>query len=318
MGGPKGCGKGVTMEILRALCGGSHGAGTLRSNMFGDPDSMASLLNKKAAIDPDASGIVSDPGCFNSIVSNEPIQIWIKYKNKFDARLGCVIWRFYNDQPRVADDGGVEGMARRIITFSIPFSVENKDRHLHEKLKSELSGIYQWAMNMTVDEMESALKGAGEVETLQAASIDAQLDANPWLRFLIDKYPVGCKGNPARELYSNYVSWCKDQGMKGTLTETKFGRKLQRLGQYNSTLHKRSTKRCTVYDLKPMEEVDLAHFFGMKTRHGGFNPSLMDSSSAIPPPSNHNGSKQSQTSVEGLHGFSQPQLSNFENALKTP
>ena len=106
--------------------------------------------------------------------------------------------------------------------------------------------------------------------------------------------------------------------MKGVISNTKFGRKLQRLEQYNSTLHKRSTQRCTVYDLKPIEEVDLAHFFGMKTRHGGFNPSLMDSSSAIPPPSNHNGSEQSQTSVEGLHGFSQPQLSNFENGLKTP
>jgi hypothetical protein len=78
-------------------------------------------------VDADASGIVLDPGNFNSIVSNEPVQIWIKYKNKCDARLGCVIWRFYNDQPRVADDGGVEGMARRIITFSIPFSVEKKD-----------------------------------------------------------------------------------------------------------------------------------------------------------------------------------------------
>ena len=272
VGGPKGCGKGVTMEILRALCGGSHGAGTLRSKMFGDPDSMASLLNKKAAIDPDASGIVSDPGCFNSIVSNEPVQIWIKYKNKCDARLACVVWRFYNDQPRVADDGGVEGMARRIITFSIPFSVENKDRHLLEKLKSELPGIYQWAMNMTADEMESAFKGAGEVETLQAASIDAQLDANPWLRFLFEVYPVGFKGHPARELYLGYVSWCRDQGMKGVISNTKFGRKLQRLEQYNSTLHKRITRDCNVYDLNPMRDVDLAHFFGMKTGRGGFNP----------------------------------------------
>jgi hypothetical protein len=164
--------------------------------------------------------------------------------------------------------------------------------------------------------MESALKGAGEVETLQAASIDAQLDANPWLRFLFEVYPVGFKGHPARELYLGYVSWCKDQGMKGVISNTKFGRKLQRLEQYNSTLHKRSTQRCTVYDLKPMEEVDLAHFFGMKARRGGFNPSLMDSSSAIPPPSNHKGAKTSEISVEGLHGFSQPQFSNFENWLK--
>ena len=70
-------------------------------------------------------------------------------------------------------------MARRIITFSIPFSVRKKDPHLKKKLMEELSGIYQWAISMSEEEMAQAFASAGEVESLGAASVDAQLDANP-------------------------------------------------------------------------------------------------------------------------------------------
>ena len=85
---------------------------------------MLGLQGKKAAIDYDSSGVVKDPGQFNSIVSNEPVQVWHKFSNKTDARLGVVIWRLFNDQPGVSDSGGDEGMQRRIITFSIKQSVQ--------------------------------------------------------------------------------------------------------------------------------------------------------------------------------------------------
>ena len=317
VGGPKGCGKGVTSEVLRALNGGSHGVGTLRSKMFGDPDSLASLLNKKAAIDFDSSGIVTDPGCFNSIVSNEPVQIWIKYKNKCDARLGCVIWRFYNDQPRVADDGGVEGMARRIITFSIPFSVSKKDPHFKKKLMEELPGIYQWAMSMSEGEMAQAFASAGEVESLGAASVDAQLDANPWLQFLIDTYPDGINQISARNLYFLYRQWCEAEGRK-PMSNTKFGRKLRRVEGYRQTLHKRSTKHCTVYDIKPLKDVDWADFFGMKRSGGGSNPSPVDRSEANPPPLDGSQCNGSGPRVEGMDSSGQPQFNGSKNVVSVP
>jgi len=308
VGGPNGCGKGVTMEVIRALCGGTHGAGTLRSKMFGCPDSMASLLNKKAAIDADASGIVLDPGNFNSIVSNEPVQIWIKYKNKCDARLGCVIWRFYNDQPRVADDGGVEGMARRIITFSIPFSVEKKDPHLKSKLMEELPGIYQWAMRMSEAEMAEAFRTAGEIDSLKQASIDAQLDANPWLRFLLEELPYGTQANGARRLHQHYVEWAEAQRMKGIYTETSFGKKLRSLEGYRQTIHKRSTNCGSVYDIKPMRDVDLAHFFGMKTTSEGSDTPLVDSSGTNPPPREPSTRETFQGTVDSVDGSPLPFL----------
>ena len=113
--------------------------------MIGDPDSMLGLQGKKAPIDYDCSGVVKDPGQFNRIVSNEPVQIWRKFSNKTDALLGVVIWRLFNNQPGVSHSGGVEGMQRRIITFSITQSVQRKDPNLKEKLCEKLPGILQWA-----------------------------------------------------------------------------------------------------------------------------------------------------------------------------
>ena len=143
------------------------------------PRFNARAQGNKAAIDYDSSGVVKDPGQFNSIVSNEPVQVWRKFSNKTDARLGVVIWRLFNDQPGVSDSGGVEGMQRRIVTFSIKQSVQRKDPNLKEKLCEELPGILQWAWSLSLDEIGKAFDDAGRIANISEASIEAQLDASP-------------------------------------------------------------------------------------------------------------------------------------------
>ena len=53
--GPRGFGKGIISEVLTALCGGSHGRGIVRSESFNNRNSLAALIGKKIAIDPDSS-----------------------------------------------------------------------------------------------------------------------------------------------------------------------------------------------------------------------------------------------------------------------
>ena len=79
--------------------------GLLRSTNIHNAEARASLLGKKLAIDPDASGLMTDAGIFNSIVSNEPVPIKILYENSSLARLGVVVWRNFNDQPSVSGGG---------------------------------------------------------------------------------------------------------------------------------------------------------------------------------------------------------------------
>ncbi len=54
---------------------------------------------------------MKDPGIFNSLVTNETVEVHVFYKDRFAIRLGVVNWRFYNDPP-TASGGGLEGMVR--------------------------------------------------------------------------------------------------------------------------------------------------------------------------------------------------------------
>jgi phage/plasmid-associated DNA primase len=310
--GPKGSGKGVIAETLTALCGGTHGVATLRPKMIGCADSMQGLQGKKAAIDYDSSGIVRDPGQFNSIVSNEPVQVWRKFQNRADARLGVVIWRFFNDLPGVSDAGGVEGMQRRIFNFSIAQSVQRKDPNLKAKLRAELPGILQWAWSLSLDQIGEAFDAAGRIASISEASIEAQLNANPWLKFLIEVYPDGINDIAAKKLFERYRQWCDDEGRKGALNLTNFGKKLKKLlapeGVKGSRLPvvKRHTNAGYRYDISPMRAFDLALFFGLTGSGEGFDPSPVNSFTPNPPPPDPAPPAGSQSRVNSVNSFSPP------------
>lgn len=275
--GPRGCGKGTISEVLTALCGGGHGVGLLRSQSVADPNALAGLVGKKAAIDPDASGVIGDPGLFNSIVSNEPVSVKVLYRDLISTRLGVVVWRFYNDSPKIKNTGGVEGYGRRVVTLSIKHKPKHRDTSLKARLLAEIPGIFQWAISMPEHQMHQALESVGGIATIQAASVDALLKVNHWLRFLLESYPDGYVDphDPdrteisARHLYSVYCGWMKQEGHQPT-TNTTFGESIKRLVRVNSydldpalPMHKKRTKHGWVYTIRPMKDLNLVDFFGV-------------------------------------------------------
>ena len=275
--GPRGCGKGTICEVLTALCGGSHGVGLLRSQSVANSNALAELVGKKAAIDPDASGVIGDPGLFNSIVSNEPVSVKVLYRDVTSTRLGVVVWRFYNDAPSIKNTGGVEGYGRRVVTLSIKHKPKHRDTSLKARLLAEIPGIFQWAISMPDKQMHQALESVGGIATIQAASVDALLKVNHWLRFLLESYPNGYVDphDPARteisasQLYLTYCHWMKQEGHHPT-TNTAFGESIKRLVRVNSCdpdpalpMHKRRTKFGLVYTIRPMKDFNLVDFFGV-------------------------------------------------------
>ena len=275
--GPRGCGKGTISEVLTALCGGSHGVGLLRSQSVGDPNALAGLVGKKAAIDPDSSGVIGDPGLFYSFVSNEPVSVMVLYRDVISTRLGVVVWRFYNDSPKIKNSGGVEGYGRRVVTLSIKHKPKHRDSSLKARLLAEIPGIFQWAISMSEQQMHQTLESVGGIATIQATSVDALLKVNHWLRFLLETYPNGYVDphDPERmeisasQLYWTYQVWMKKEGHKPT-TNTTFGESIKRLVRVNSCdpdpalpMHKRRTKHGWVYTIRPMKDLNLVDFFGV-------------------------------------------------------
>ena len=265
--GAKGTGKGTLAETVISVCGGEHGVGTLDTDQISNPNVRAGLIGKKAAVDVDASGVVANPGMFNKVVSNELTPIKILYQNCSDARLGVVLWRFMNDQPKVKNTGGVEGMARRIISLAIKTKPKKKDTRLKAKLFAERAGILQWLLRMTDQEMHTAIEGAGQVASIAAASVEAQLMANPWLQFFLDCYPDGymrlnTNGKaemPALFLYDHYKKYMQDRGLHPT-SMTTFGQDIYRLAQYG-TLHKDRKVRSGLHN-QAIPQSGLPHSLG--------------------------------------------------------
>ena len=82
LNGRRGSGKGTTLEVLMAVAGGKEAYGIFRTSSLSNLNARFGLIGKKIAIDPDASGHISDAGVFNSITTNEPVEVEKKYVDR--------------------------------------------------------------------------------------------------------------------------------------------------------------------------------------------------------------------------------------------
>ena len=245
--GKKGTGKGTLSEVLQAICGGRRGVGLIKSASFSNPNSLFSLIGKRVAVDADASGRVTDPGVFNSVVSNEPVEVKKLYADVNADRLGVVIWRFYNDQPG-ASGAGVEGMGRRLVTFRFAKQVARRDRQLKATLIAEAPGVFQWAWSMGEQAMHSTLANVGSIKAVKTAAEEAALEREPILRFLIETYSAGTTSITAADLFRSWRCWAEAQGHEAG-SSTRFGREIKKV----EAVTFKKTSEGTSYSIEAME-----------------------------------------------------------------
>jgi phage/plasmid-associated DNA primase len=294
--GPRRAGKGTLSEVLQAICGGKAGVGLLKSASFSNPNALHGLIGKRVAIDPDASGHVSDPGVFNNVASNEPVAVKKLYKDTDDMRLGVVIWRFFNDTPG-ASGGGMEGMGRRIVTFRFERSVVNPDESLKAKLIAEAAGIFWWAWSMSEDDMHDALRNRGQVAAIREASIEGALERDHVMRF---STVANAGTHRASDLYRKYRDWMVEEGHQ-PVSMTKFGREMKKLPWVKPT----TTKLGTHHQLTTPTHHQLATHIGIEISAdagGEFNPPPEQTHHPNPPPPNPLGQEASQDLVVSVVG----------------
>ena len=293
--GRRGSGKGTTLEVLKSIAGGKHAIGTLRTSSLIKPAALFGLIGKKIAIDNDASGRITDAGIFNSIVSNEEVEVKKLYLNETSERLGVVVWRAFNDNP-TASGGGVEGLGRRMVTFKFERPATNPDPYLKDKLFDEVAGIFQWCWKMDDNKMFNILKNRGNIAAVTEASIENQLDSQPVLQFIFEEIANDVfQEIKASNLYSQYQDWCKDSG-RGTLANNKFGKELNKMEGLVGKTHKTTGN---FYQIAPKGEFDLGHIFGIST-HGTLNPPSCKADQPDPSASNPHAQLGKEPSMKGM------------------
>lgn len=126
-------------------------------------------------------------------------------------------------------NGSDHGIWRRLllIPFNVTISPERQDKALAEKLKGELSGILNWAIEGC---LQWQTCGLSEPPIVLGATSDYREEQDIVSEFIEDRCDVGTGLSvSAGQLFSTYVEWCKERGCEPD-SNTGFGTKLTERG----------------------------------------------------------------------------------------
>jgi hypothetical protein len=234
---------------------GEENSAAFSADTFKSPNALSNLYGKKLAIDADATGSV-EVGSFNKAVSGEPLQVKRLFKDILTLRLGCVFARAMNSS--LAAPHGSEGLDRRIIAIAFDYRPERIDVRLGEKLRAELPGIFNWAWQMTREDMEfQLLHGAAQSQAVEKASVERFEANNPPFVFLKERFPQGGEDISSSALYAEYRDWAKESG-QNALSQKNFSQAIERLG-----CSKRKSHGAIVWGIPAMDKFDIAGFLGL-------------------------------------------------------
>ena len=211
--GTGGNGKSVFFDIVNALLGEKNITNfNLRSltdqkgyerALIGD-----ALLNYSSEID----GKV-DAALFKQMVSGEPLQARLPYKNPITLTNYAKLLFNCNELPTEVEN--TDAFFRRflIIPFEQTIPVEEQDKELAKKIiDTELSGVFNWVL----DGLERILK---QKNFTKSSKVEEQVrqyrkDSDSVLSF-IDEYDYSkdiTQYVPLKELYQKYGRYCQNNG----------------------------------------------------------------------------------------------------------
>lgn len=226
--GPRRSGKGVISRILGALFGRDSTCNpTLGA--FGDKQGVAVLIDKKLAIIGDARvGKRNDqPAIVERLLSisgGDSQTIARKYKDDWSGELGCKVLMLSNELPNLSDSSNA--LLGRLLLLQTTIShYGHEDRYLESKLRRELPGILNWALD-GLDRLNAQGRFT-EPAASNELTTGFRAISSPITAFVADRCEVGVNGMIERgALYARYIEWAEEEGIK-PYGKAKFGQALR-------------------------------------------------------------------------------------------
>ena len=222
--GPKRSGKGTIARVLRGLLGAHNCAGPTLGQL-GRQFGLQGLIGKSAAIISDARlGGASDIQAISEnllrITGEDFVSVDRKGIPDWGGKLSTRFILMTNILPGIVDGGGAIGSRFIVLNFQRSF-FGHEDLGLTDKLLSELPGILNWAL-----EGLAALQAQGrflQPSSGQSAVDDLIRKTTPLVGFMKDVLVRGENLWVAKDdLYSAYLTWCRDEGLKFMLSKANF------------------------------------------------------------------------------------------------
>lgn len=137
------------------------------------------------------------------------------------------VWLGVNHKPVIRDTSQAMWERVFLIPFEAFFPRERADPYMREKLRSELAGILNWAIEGCLAWQQ---QGLNPPEAVKVATREYRQESDVISRFVEDECIVR-EGQSigATALYNAFVGWCRING-EPSMTQTAFGRRLPQLG----------------------------------------------------------------------------------------
>lgn len=229
MSGEGSNGKSIAIAIIKALLGQMAVSVDFQTlGTVGNYD-MADIPGARVLFSLESEkGVGISEKHIKSIVTGDPMKTRPIYGSPIDFTSTAKIWWAMNDRPVIKDTTNAIWRRMKLIPFYRTFEEGvNADPDLLEKLKAELPGILNWAIEGLI-RLTIKKKFTGS-ETANTAKQQYREQSNPvaqWMNTMTVRtdYPTTLQA----ALYANFRAWCIDNGER-MITSTQFGLDLKRL-----------------------------------------------------------------------------------------
>jgi putative DNA primase/helicase len=165
-----------------------------------------------------------DESRFKRLVGGETITVSKKYVNEWTIRVTAKFFIATNHKPTVKDVS--DGVWRRIqmIPFDVYIPLNQQDKTLEAKLRTESSGILNWLLKGYKEWRRIGLQPPPEV--LEATQ-EYRVEQDTFGQFVTERLVVQPWAQLSQKgAYETYLRWCMEMGIDHPLSMITFGQAL--------------------------------------------------------------------------------------------
>lgn len=226
-------GKGVFFKLIAAMVGKQNTSQVPLSQFakqFALSTTIGKLVNQMTesshAIEAEAEALLK------AFVAGDDMTFDRKFKEPITLTPTAKIMIATNDLPRFGDKSAAIWRRINFVPFNVNIPEENWDKNLENKLKTELSGILNWAIEGLIDLNKNGfIRPNGTNDLIE----EYRKDSDPCRAFLLENYrelngedcPVE-DGIRASEIYAEYRKFCEACGYR-EMGDRNFGKQIKRL-----------------------------------------------------------------------------------------
>jgi len=192
------------------------------------PTELADLFGVRAAVCTEIGvGRRFNEVLVKQLTGGDKIRARRLYEDFWEFRPTHKLWIAANHKPIVQGTDHAIWRRIRLVPFTVRIPEDEQDPQLLEKLRRELSGILNWAMEGRLRWQKEGLEPPEAVQAATSAyreEMDALAD---FLETWCVAYPKARVG--ASELYHRYTAWCEDNA-EDPLDQRAFGMRMTERG----------------------------------------------------------------------------------------